>query len=400
MTVVDRGGPLLKRRKPSLQVADAAFESTSEDIELAKELDEARAEIARLERRLSVETIAARALRERVETSVAAVEAAEKRAAGLETEFGAASHQHQEKLDVVAAENARLSQSLAEKDSALADAQARIKFLETAVSAAEAEAAGERAEGLANGFRAASDQLAGKLDLVTADNARLSQSAVAKDAALGDARARIEFLETALSAAEAECARLTAELGGAREKRQSESENLNGRLEAMSSRAVTAETLLTEARERLLARIVEIDAFRQRTADAKAASSEAYAKNRQLEDALCLQQCQVEDLERAHATLIEATKSLLETFQDRDRALRRAEEKIRYLAERNAQLEAGAIGANGQGASDRLNIRRLGTDDADETTRKDLAELARLLSDFMQRKHRSSGQGEGRFGWF
>jgi chromosome segregation ATPase len=249
---------------------------------------------------------------------------------------------------------------------------------------------------LENGFRAASGQLAGKLDLVTAENARLTQSAIAKDAALGDARARIEFLEMALSAAEAECARLTAELGGAREKRQSETQNLNRRLAAMSSRAVTAEALLAEARERSLARIVEIDAFRQRTADAKAAGSEAYAKNRQLEDALCLQQCQVEDLERAHATLIEATKSLLETFQDRDHALTRAEEKIRYLAARNAQLEAGAIGANGQGASDGLDIPRLSTDDADETKRKDLAELARLLSDFMQRKRRSSGQGEVR----
>jgi predicted nuclease with TOPRIM domain len=380
----------LKRRKHSLQVLEA--DATSEECEVAL----ARAEIARLERRLSVETIAARALRERVQTSAAAAEAAEKRAAGLETEFGAVRQQLQEKLDFIAAENSLLSRSFAERGIALDDAQARIKFLETALSAAEAEAAGERAEGLENGFRAASGQLAGKLDLVTAENARLTQSAIAKDAALGDARARIEFLEMALSAAEAECARLTAELGGAREKRQSETQNLNRRLAAMSSRAVTAEALLAEARERSLARIVEIDAFRQRTADAKAAGSEAYAKNRQLEDALCLQQCQVEDLERAHATLIEATKSLLETFQDRDHALTRAEEKIRYLAARNAQLEAGAIGANGQGASDGLDIPRLSTDDADETKRKDLAELARLLSDFMQRKRRSSGQGEVR----
>jgi predicted nuclease with TOPRIM domain len=385
----------LKRRKHSLQVLEADATSEECEVALARDLDGARAEIARLERRLSVETIAARALRERVQTSAAAAEAAEKRAAGLETEFGAVRQQLQEKLDFIAAENSLLSRSFAERGIALDDAQARIKFLETALSAAEAEAAGERAEGLENGFRAASGQLAGKLDLVTAENARLTQSAIAKDAALGDARARIEFLEMALSAAEAECARLTAELGGAREKRQSETQNLNRRLAAMSSRAVTAEALLAEARERSLARIVEIDAFRQRTADAKAAGSEAYAKNRQLEDALCLQQCQVEDLERAHATLIEATKSLLETFQDRDHALTRAEEKI-YLAARNAQLEAGAIGANGQGASDGLDIPRLSTDDADETKRKDLAELARLLSDFMQRKRRSSGQGEVR----
>jgi len=76
----------------------------------------------------------------------------------------------------------------------------------------------------------------------------------------------------------------------------------------MSSRAVAAEKLLAEARERLLARMVEIDAFRHKAADAKAASNEAYAKSRQLEDALCLQQCQVEDLERSQSALIEALK--------------------------------------------------------------------------------------------
>jgi crescentin len=397
MTVVDRGGPLLKRRMPSLQVAAAEFDSTSAEIEIeqAKALDGARAEIARLERRLSLETTAARALRKRVQTSVAAVEAAEKRAAELETEFGAV-RQHQETLDVVAADNARLSQSLAEKDTALADVQARIRFLATALAAAEAEAGGKRAEGLENGCRAASDQLAGKRDLVTAENARLSQSAIAKDVALGDARARLEFLETALSAAEAECARLTAELGGAREKQRSESENLNGRLEAMSSRAVTAEKLLAEARERLLARIVEIDAFRQRAADAKAANNEAYAKTRQLEDALCLRHCQVDDLERSHSALIKATKTLLETFQDRDRALVGAEAKIKFLAERNAQLEAGANRANGQDGSDGCNIGRLTVDDADDTSRKAWAELACLLRDFVERKRQSCGQDQVR----
>jgi predicted nuclease with TOPRIM domain len=206
---------------------------------------------ARLERRLSLETNAARALRERVQTAVAAAaQAAEKRAAGLETGFGAVRHQLKEKLDLVTAEKARLSQCLAERDAALDDGRARIEFLQTALAAAEAEAAGKHAEDLENRFHAASDQLQGKLDRVTGENSRLSQSAVAKDAALGEARAWIEFLEAALSAAEAECTRLTTEVGGGRAKQQSESKALNARLEAMSARAVTAEKLLAEARER------------------------------------------------------------------------------------------------------------------------------------------------------
>ena len=178
-------------------------------------------------------------------------------------ESGAVRGQLQEKLDLATAENARLSESFAERGIALDDAQVRIKFLQTALAAAEAEAAAKRGEGMENGFRAGGGQLQGKLDVVAAENARLSQGATARDVALGDARARIEFLETALSAAEAECTRLNAERGSAREMLESESKAINARLEAMSSRAVAAEKLLAEARERLLARIVEIDAFRQ-----------------------------------------------------------------------------------------------------------------------------------------
>ena len=93
-----------------------------------------------------METTAARALRERVRASAAAIEAAEQRAEGLETESGAVRGQLQEKLDLVTAENARLSESFAERGIALDDAQVRIEFLQTALSAAEAEAAGIRFE--------------------------------------------------------------------------------------------------------------------------------------------------------------------------------------------------------------------------------------------------------------
>jgi chromosome segregation ATPase len=205
-----------------------------------------------------------------------------------------------------------------------------------------------------------------------------------------------------LSAAEAECKRLGAEVGGSREKQQSESETLNGRLEAMSSRAVIAEKRLAEARERLLARIVENGAFRQRVADAKAANDQAYAKTRQLEDALTLRQHQIDELERSHATLVEATTTLLETFQDGDRALARAEEKIKSLAERNAALEAsanrtnGRDGHEGKAAAEGLRVREVAADNADDATRKDWTELARLFTDFVERKRQSAGQAQAR----
>jgi chromosome segregation ATPase len=403
----DRGGPLSQRRRASLEALQAEA-SEQIEIELAGKLDEARASVALLEGRLSVETTTARALRERLQTSLEAADAAEQRAADLDIRLGAVRRELEEKIDLVTAENARLSDGFAERGIALDDAQARIKFLEIALATAEAEAAAKRPERLENA--AASNRLQEKLDLVNAENACLSQSAAAADAALGDAQARIEFLEAALSAAEAECSRLTTELGDVCEKRQAESETLS----ALSARAVTAEKLLAETRERLLARIVETDAVRQRMAAAKAAGDEAYAKSRQLEDALCLRQCEVEELEQSRSTLAKAAKTLLQTFQHRDRALIRAEETIKVLADRNARLEAGAkhearpkqetrakhepaaSRAHGPAANEGLDIPQPPADAVDDTKRKDLVELARLLSDFTERKRQSAAPGEMR----
>jgi crescentin len=407
--IVDRSGPLL-RRLPLLEAQDQEIDSASQEIgiELARKLDEARAEIARLELRLSHDAAAAQELREQIQTSAAAAEAADRRAAGLGREIAAVRGGFQENIDLLTAENARLLQGHAERGVALDDAQDKIKFLENALAAAEAAAVSKQAESLVDAARAAREEFQERLDLAASENARLQQTIAERDVASGEVRARIEFLQTALSTAEAECARLGAEVGGVRQHQQSESETLNGRLEAMSSRAVAAEKLLAEARERLLARIVENGAFRQKVADAKAANDKAYAKTRQLEDAVTLRQHQIDELERSRATLVAATTTLLETFEDRDRALQRAQQKIEALTERNAKLEAEANRAtafvgqetktarDAKNAEESVTIADLSSDGADQTARKDWSELARLLADFVERKRQSPGHAQGR----
>jgi DNA repair exonuclease SbcCD ATPase subunit len=407
--LVDRSGPLLRRR-PLLEAQDQEVDSASKEIgiELARKLDEARAEIARLELRLSHDAAAAQELRAQIKASAAATEAADQRAAGLAREIAAARGGLQENIDLLTAENARLLQGHAERGMALDDAQDKIKFLENALAAAEAASVSKQAETLANGARAARVEFQEQLDLAAGENARLQQTIAERDVAFGEVRARIEFLQTALSTAEAECSRLGAEVGCVRQQQHAESETLNGRLEAMSIRAVTAEKLLAEARERLLARIVESGAFRQKVADAKAAADKAYAKTRQLEDAVTLRQHQIDELERSRATLVEATTTLLETFEDRDRALQRAQQKIKALAERNAELEAKAnrvgefagqkanAGQDGKGAKESVTIADLSSDGADQSTRTDWSELARLLTDFVERKRQSPGHAQRR----
>ena len=274
---VDRSGTLLNRRKALRLVPEAGADLISQSIEtgLARELDQALADIARQKRQSSTN---AKALGLRPPPAVLAdaMKPAEKASERLPTEAGGKALQG--RADRLAAENGLLAQKLAERDSALGDARARIKSLEERLSSA-AEGAAKLTESQQSELRVARDRVQKKLDTATSENARLSRAATEKDRVLADARTRVEYLEAALAAAEAECGRLTADAAKARDKHQAE-----------TSRAVTAEKLLAEARERLLARIIEIDAVRQRVAQANAVTNAAYDRQRQLEDALCLQQ--------------------------------------------------------------------------------------------------------------
>jgi hypothetical protein len=125
---------------------------------------------------------------------------------------------------------------------------------------------------------------------------------------------------------------------------------------------------------------------RQRVAQANAVNCEAYARQRQLEDALSLQQSQFEELARSQSMLAEATKALLQRFRDRDRALVAAEERVRALAERNARLEAGGDHAGAAAKSKGPGVPQPSLAPAEDTAHQDWLELARLLSDFVERK--------------
>jgi chromosome segregation ATPase len=167
------------------------------------------------------------------------------------------------------------------------------------------------------------------------------------------------------------------------------------RLHARSVENEAAEQRLAEAKQRLHASGAETGAAEQRLAEAKAAYNEADSKNRQLQKSLGLRQRQVEQLEQSHLTLINATNELLETFQDRDRALTCAEQTIKSLTERNAQLEAKLDVAESRHEISRPDTPLRALDDADEGTRKDWAELARHLTIFVELKRRSSGPAHG-----
>lgn len=326
---VTHATPIAKRAQPSLAEAETEFDAAadSREIELADELELTRARVTGLERRLAQETTAKQTLGEQFE-------AADTRIVELENELDAA---HDE-LSLRDNENQSLRTSL---------------------------------------------------DLAMAENASLTERLAKRDAAQHSTGSQLEYLQTALTAAETECTRLFSE---ARDSRM-EASTLNDVLATMTSRAEVAERLLTDARECLAARIAENAVIERNLADATAARRDGDRDLHELQDLLRLKQCQINELEQSRLQLIAATNTLLKTFQNRDTALVHADEEIRVLNGRIVQLEAqiAQLEAQARRAASRREAAKAPAqlqqtvilptaDDAGDKIRKKWAELARELT--------------------
>jgi len=319
---VTHSTPIAKRAQPSLAVVDTEFDAAVADreTELADELELTRARAIGLERRLAQETAA--------------------------------------------------KQTLSEQ---FAAADARIVELENELAAAHDELSLRDNE---------NQSLRTSLDLAMAENAGLTERLAKSNTAQHSTDSQLEYLQTALTAAETDCTRLSGE---ARDYRI-EASVLHGRLATMSSRAEIAERLLADARECLAARIAENAATERNLADATAARRDAGSELHQLQDLLRLKQCQINELEQSRLQLIAATNTLLKTFQNRDVALVHADEEIRVLNARIAQLEAQLRQAASRrqtakaGVQSQQTVILPGADDGGEKIRKKWAELARELA--------------------
>jgi chromosome segregation ATPase len=329
----------------SIHAHETRAATAEREVELAGELDMARAKIGGLERRVAHEAASTRALSEQMQLLASQSEAAEKRIGDLERDLEAA------------------RAGLTRKDTGLAQKDDENRSL-----------------------RAALEQTRG-------ENARLSGRLAERDAAFAEALAKHEFLQSALAAAEAECRRLTDDLIDACERRRSETGALGAQLEAMSDRAAAAEKLLAEARECLMRHVAEHTAAAGRLADASAARGAAERKIQQLEDALASEQDRVDELERSRLELIAATNTLLKTFRHRDAAFQNAAQKIEGLNRQIAELQAEARRGQRRQATDGAGLEfsdrrtaRDRSDDAGAEARRKWAELAGELGRLV--KHR------------
>ena len=326
---VTHATPIAKRTQSSPAAAETEFDAAADDreTELADELELTRARAVGLERRLAQETAAKQTLSEQFAAS-----------------------------------------------------DARIVELENELAAAHDELALRDNE---------NQSLRASLDLMMAESASVTERLAKSDAAQRSTGSQIEYLQTALSAAEIECARAVNE---ARDFRI-EASTLTEVLATMTSRAEVAERLLADARECLLARIAENAVTERNFADATAARRDGERDLHQLQDLLRLKQCQINELEQSRLQLIAATNTLLKTFQNRDAALVQADDEIKALNARIVQLEAQIARLESQArqansrretakapAQPHQTVTLPAADDAGEKIRKKWAELARELA--------------------
>ena len=133
------------------------------------------------------------------------------------------------------------------------------------------------------------------------------------------AKSTLERLKAELAAVYAERATLSATLDQTKATHQAESDELRTRLSATISRAAAAEGLIKEVQRGLLDKL---ETFQISVAG---------------------KDYKIRELEQSLSKLTAATNALLQSFKSRDAALASADDKLIFLAERIAQLEAEAI---------------------------------------------------------
>ncbi len=302
---------------------------------------------------------------------------------------------------------------LTERDTALAHAKQRIKFLAKRVAQLEQlvlrEAAASRRAAAADRPVAELDgrltsareelvhrenenqSLQRSFDLIVCENSRLSCRLAESDSEVNKLRSQLEQMKTTRTVAEIDRNKLNAAVNEAIERRQTEINTLNTRLEAASSRAVAAEKVLAEVRHRLLVRTAENSIAERKAADATVTRNAADKELKLLQNSLQMKEREVQELEQSRSKLIEATTILLKTFKRRETTLARAEKRIKLLGERFAELEAKANRIKSQEKIDELNPQ-LPCERARRETHTNWAELHRELEDYIKHDNRYSEQ--------
>lgn len=224
------------------------------------------------------------------------------------------------------------------------------------------------------------------LDKSVAEAARLSRRLAEAENTVNALQGRLRHTEGSLAEANTERARLATMLDELKERHAAEITTQQLRFDAMQSRAVSADKLLTEAREQLAQRSEEIRQYDRRYGELTQAYETLSGRLTETEAERQQRDADVSELERTRTTLIERSSALAKAFTGKETALARAEETIQSQAERIAYLEAQTQARNQDieqqieelgAALRREKLERSVVEGALETARKDFARLMR-----------------------
>jgi chromosome segregation ATPase len=214
----------------------------------------------------------------------------------------------------------------------------------------------------------------------------LSRRLTESENALTAARVRLEQMDISLAAVENERATLATARDEANERHRSEAYALNLQLEALRSRAATAEKLLSQARQKVDTRTEEVRVLERKVVEATIGRDATEEVVERLTAARDVLEGKTRELEQGRASLMDRCNSLAETLRARETSLAHANQKIKSLTDRIAEIEvdAGAYRTKTKQRIDELNasLQRERAEfavaqGALETTRKDYARLQR-----------------------
>jgi chromosome segregation ATPase len=224
------------------------------------------------------------------------------------------------------------------------------------------------------------------LDQTLAEMSRLSRRLTESENAFTAARVRLEQMDSRLAAAENERATLATARDEANERHRSEAYALNLQLEALRSRAATAEELFSEVRQTVVTHTEEIRGLERKVVEATIARNATEKVIEQLTAAGDALEGKTRELEQGRASLMDRCNSLAETLKARETSLAHAEQKIKSLTDRIAEteVEAGAYRTKTDQRIDELKaslqrerVELAVAQGALETTRRDYARLQR-----------------------
>jgi len=156
------------------------------------------------------------------------------------------------------------------------------------------------------------------------------------------ARTHLEQMELSLLAAQAERSALCTARDESDERYRSEAYTLNLRIEALRARATTAEKLLSEVRQSLVLRTEELRLSERKAAEAALARATAEKTIEALTTARGALDTKAQKLELGRKSLTERCNNLAETLKAREASLIQAEQKIKLLTDRIAEIEVDA----------------------------------------------------------